>query len=110
MWKFSTGCLHFVFSLCSLCLCGELLSLLAADWPQFLGTERNGISRETGLLTSWSEKGRPVLWEKSIGEGYSGPVVVGNKLVLFHRLGNEEVVECLEADTGKKLWKYSYPT
>jgi outer membrane protein assembly factor BamB len=104
MWRLSCVALF------SLCLCGELLSLLAADWPQFLGPDRNGVSHETGLLTSWPEKGPPILWEKSIGEGYSGPIVAGNKLILFHRLGNEEVVECLEADTGKKLWKYSYPT
>jgi outer membrane protein assembly factor BamB len=104
MWKFS--CL----SLCSLCLCGEFLSLRAADWPQFLGPERNGTSRETGLLTSWPEKGPPILWDKSIGEGYSGPVVAGDKLILFHRLDNKEVVECLDANTGNGLWKSPYTT
>jgi len=104
MWKFS--CL----SLCFLCLCGEFLPLAAADWPQFLGPERNGVSHESGLLTSWPGKGPPVLWEKSIGEGYSGPVVGGEKLILFHRLGNDEVVECLDAGTGKELWKFAYAT
>ena len=99
-----------VFSLCSLCLCGEALSLSAADWPQFLGRDRNGISGETGLLTTWPESGPPNLWEKSIGEGYSGPVVAGNKLILFHRVDNQEVVECLEAATGKGQWKFAYAT
>src|SRR5438132_14032819 len=93
-------------SLCSLCLCGEFL--LAGDWPQFLGPERNGISRETGLLATWPEKGPPVLWDKSIGEGYSGPVVVDNKLILFHRLDNKGVAECLDATTGGGLWKFAY--
>jgi outer membrane protein assembly factor BamB len=95
-------------SLFSLCLCGEFL--LAGDWPQFLGPERNGISHETGLIATWPEKGPPILWEKSIGDGYSGPVVAGDKLILFHRIGNEEIVECLDAEKGKGLWKFAYAT
>jgi outer membrane protein assembly factor BamB len=106
MWKFSTFC--FVSSLCSLCLCGEILP--AADWPQFLGPDRNGTSRENGLLTSWPEKGPPQLWQKSIGEGFSGPGVAGEKLILFHRLEDKEVVECLDANTGNGLWKFNYST
>ena len=69
-----------------------------------------GISAETGLLTSWPDKGPPMLWEKSIGEGYSGPVVAGNRLILFHRVENEDVVECLDAVTGKGQWKFVYAT
>ena len=44
-----------------------------------------------------------------VGEGFSGPVVVGGKLVLFHRVGGEEVVECLGAADGKPHWKNAYP-
>jgi outer membrane protein assembly factor BamB len=98
------------FSLCILCLFGEFSSLPAADWPQFIGPDRNGISAETGLLTSWPDKGPPMLWEKSIGEGYSGPVVAGNRLIIFHRVENEDVVECLDAVTGKGHWKFAYAT
>jgi outer membrane protein assembly factor BamB len=99
-----------LLSLCSLCLCGEVLFLSAADWPQFLGPNRNGVSAETGLLETWPEKGPPVLWEKAVGEGYSGPVVAGGKLILFHRVGDEDLVECLDAATGKKVWSFPYPT
>src|SRR5262249_16935316 len=80
-----------------------------ADWPQFLGPQRNGTSPETGL-SSWREKGPPVLWQKEVGEGFSGPVVAGDRLVLFHRVGDEERVECLEAATGKGIWKQGTPT
>jgi outer membrane protein assembly factor BamB len=45
-----------------------------------------------------------------VGQGFSGPVVSGGKLVLFHRVGNEEVVDCLAADTGGPLWSSKYPT
>jgi outer membrane protein assembly factor BamB len=92
----------------------SLLPLLAlcagADWPQFLGPQRNGVSAETGLVLSWDSKGPPVLWEREVGEGYSAPVVAGDRLILFHRLANEDVVECLDPATGKPRWKYTYPT
>lgn len=87
-----------------------LVATLGADWPQFLGRTRNGISTEAGVSTSWSEKGPKVLWEKEVGEGYSGPVVAGNRLILFHRVSNEEVVECLDAATGERQWKTTAPT
>jgi outer membrane protein assembly factor BamB len=86
------------------------------DWAEFLGPRGTGISGETGLLEKWPEEGPPVLWKKMIGEGYSAPSVRGNRLVIFHRPqmrqfpGPEEVVDCLEADTGKPLWHYAYPT
>jgi outer membrane protein assembly factor BamB len=81
----------------------------AADWPQFLGPQRNATSTETGLADSWPEKGPHLVWEKDVGEGYSGPVVAGGRLILFHRQGDREVVECLQADTGKGLWRFAYP-
>jgi outer membrane protein assembly factor BamB len=88
-------------------MCG---GVAGADWPQFLGPTRNGVSSETGLATSWPAQGPPVLWSREVGPGYSGPVVAGDRLILFHRLGNEEVVECLDAATGKGHWKTAYPT
>jgi outer membrane protein assembly factor BamB len=86
------------------------LAAVAADWPQLLGPTRNGVAPETGLLASWPEKGPPVLWEKEVGEGYSGPVVSGDTLILFHRLGDRDVIEALGAADGKPKWKFDYPT
>lgn len=80
------------------------------DWPEFLGPRRDGISGETGLLEKWPQAGLKVIWKMPIGEGYSAPSIRGNRLVLFHRPGDEEAVECFEADTGKPLWRYAYPT
>jgi outer membrane protein assembly factor BamB len=85
-----------------------VLTAAAADWPGFLGPARDGVSSETGLLASWPAKGPPLVWEREAGEGYSGPVVAGGALVLFHRVGGDEVVECLEAATGKPRWKFAY--
>lgn len=83
---------------------------MAADWPQFLGPARDATSAEKGLAASWPEKGPPVLWEREVGEGYSAPVISGGKLVLLHRVGDEELVECLDAATGKPIWKHADPT
>ncbi len=85
-----------------------LAGAVAADWPQFLGPTRNGTSKETGLLETWPKKGPPVLWERKVGEGFSGPVVADGKLILFHRVGNDEVIEALDAATGKDRWKFKY--
>ncbi len=80
------------------------------DWPRFLGPHGNGISDETGLLDKFPANGPTVVWEKSIGTGYSAPSVAGQQLVLHHRIGDEEVVECLAADSGKSLWRFGYPS
>jgi outer membrane protein assembly factor BamB len=83
---------------------------LAAYWPQFLGPTRNGASTETGLTATWPKKGPPVVWEKDVGEGFSGPVIAGARVILFHRVSDEEVVECLGAADGATKWKTGYPT
>src|SRR4051812_28576486 len=82
----------------------------AADWPQFLGPTRNGISTETNLSATWPADGPPVAWKKKVGAGFSGPVVAANRLVLFHRLNDKEVVECLDAKNGNPIWRFDYPT
>ncbi len=87
-----------------------LAGAAAADWPQFLGPARNGTSEETGLAASWPAKGPPIVWQRDVGEGYSAPVVAGGKLIFFHRVGDLEMVECLQADSGKTLWKHAEPT
>jgi outer membrane protein assembly factor BamB len=81
-----------------------------ADWPQFLGPSANGVSRETGLLDQWPTNGPPVLWARNIGTGYGAPSVRGDLLVLHHRVGSEEVVECLAASTGRPIWRHGYPS
>ena len=85
-------------------------SLPAADWPQFLGPSRDGRSAETKLNWDWPKGGPPVAWKHDIGTGWAGPVVAGDKLILFHRVGGEEVVQGLDPATGNEGWKFAYPT
>jgi hypothetical protein len=91
---------------------GVLLAVpaLAADWPRFLGPAGDGHSPETGLMRQWPKDGPARLWERKVGSGYAGPVVAQGKLILFHRVGDEELVECLDARTGAAKWKYAAPT
>ena len=81
-----------------------------SDWPQFLGPERNGIYRGPALAETWGASGPRVVWRKQIGQGFSGPVVVENRVILFHRVSNREVVEAFDAKTGASQWQYAYPT
>jgi len=84
--------------------------LLAADWPQHLGPTRDGHSPETGILRTWPKDGPAVVWKRDVGAGWAGPVVVAERLILFHRVGDEEVVECLDPATGTGRWKSAYRT
>ncbi|MBI1788755.1 MAG: PQQ-like beta-propeller repeat protein [Acidobacteria bacterium] len=83
------------------------VSLPAGDWPQHLGPSRNGVSPEP---VSWVAGGPAVVWKREVGQGFASPAVAQGKLILFHRAGDKEVVECLDAATGKKLWSLEYPT
>ncbi|QGQ27131.1 PQQ-binding-like beta-propeller repeat protein [Gimesia benthica] len=89
-------------------------SVKTGDWPYFLGPEQTGISAETGLIDEFPRQGPPLLWEKKIGTGYSAPSVLGNRLVIHHRPDDDgpgkEVIECVDAESGKPLWKYEYPS
>jgi len=81
------------------------------DWPTFLGPTRNNISRETGLLTDWPAGGLREIWHRDVGDGYGPPVVARKRLVVFHRIGDEEVLECVDAEGGGEVhWRYGYPT
>jgi outer membrane protein assembly factor BamB len=80
------------------------------DWPQFLGPDRNGIYRGATLATSFPPNGPRVVWRRKVGQGLSGPVVVRDRVILFHRLGDRETIESLDARTGERQWHYEYPT
>jgi outer membrane protein assembly factor BamB len=98
------------FFLClTLCCCAPPQGW-AADWPQFLGPTRDGVYAGTDLADVWPADGPAVVWRKNVGAGFSGVAVADHLLILFHRLGDKEAVECLDARTGAPKWNYSYPT
>ncbi len=78
----------------------------AADWPQWRGPHRTGISQETGLLQQWPQGGPKLLWQlKDLGDGYSTPAVAGGRLYLLSNRGmDNEFVQALSIDDGKPVW------
>jgi outer membrane protein assembly factor BamB len=86
------------------------LSVSAQDWPQFLGPQRNGVYTGPPLATTWPASGPRKVWQKPIGTGFAGPVVAGGRVILFHRVSSEEVVEAFDARTGASQWRAAYAT
>ena len=95
--------------LVALCSCLWLAGTAGADdWPQWLGVHRDGGSKE--IVKPWKEPLK-VLWKTPVGEGHGGPVVVKGKVYLHFGTPNkfEENLAVFDADTGKPLWKNTYP-
>jgi len=86
-----------------------------ADWNQFRGPDRNGVSTETNWRTDWPKGGPKALWTVNVGVGCSSPVVVVGRVYTMGNTGkpdketkNEDSVLCLNGDTGEVVWTYSY--
>ena len=97
-----------VISIVAMCTAGATLT--AQDWSQFLGPSRDGTYSGTPLAVRWPADGPRRLWARPVGAGFAGPAVVGDRVILFHRVGRSEVVEALAVDTGDTVWRYDYPT
>lgn len=104
-----SGCRAVASCVLALALIARALAS-SADWPQFLGPERNGVYGGPPLAETWPAAGPRVVWRKTVGQGFSAPVVAGDRVLLFHRVDGSEVLDALEAQTGNPLWRYQYPT
>jgi outer membrane protein assembly factor BamB len=108
-----------------LCLtCLPLSSTLAQDWNQWMGKDRDGVFRETGIIDSIPESGLKVKWRMPVNGGYAGPAVAGGKVYVFDYLiedgtisnnpsqrnnlkGSERLI-AFDEQTGKELWTHTY--
>jgi outer membrane protein assembly factor BamB len=81
-------------------------SLAAADWPQWRGPNRDGVSQETGLLKEWPKDGPKLVWQaKDIGYGFSTPAVVGDRIYLISNKGmDDEFAQALDVKDGSQVW------
>jgi outer membrane protein assembly factor BamB len=80
-----------------------------ADWPQYLGPNRNSVSDQKGILSSWPENGPEVLWTVAVGRGFGGPVIKDGKVYLLDRddkVGDN--LRCFDLSNGKELWNFAY--
>ena len=80
------------------------------DWPQFRGPARDGVVPGRATVAAFPPAGPELIWEKAVGAGFSSPAVASGQLVIFHRLGGQEVVEALRAADGESVWKFTYET
>jgi outer membrane protein assembly factor BamB len=89
-------------------------------WPQWRGPNRDGASPETGLGWDWPAGGPPLVWEQLLGRGFSSVVVAQGRLYTMAEETIEEnppaatpprmeAVVCLDAATGRTLWRFRYP-
>ena len=77
----------------------------SADWPQWRGPNRDGISKDTGLLKEWPENGPPLIWKiTGAGNGYSSLAIAGGRLFTMGVRGGREYVLAFDVATGKEIW------
>ena len=81
----------------------------AGDWPNWNGAKHDGISLETGFADAWPNDGLPVKWTVELGTGFSSFSVVGERLLTMGHQDGNEIVWCLNPQTGEILWKHEYP-
>ncbi len=81
---------------------------VSAEWPRILGPADNGTTPESGLLRKFPAEGLRAVWQMPLGSGMGGPAIFGGRIVVFHRLGEKETVECRDAATGKQRWIFHY--
>ena len=92
------------------CLFLALASATASDWPRFLGPSGDGISLETNLAARIPAGGFQVVFDIPIGTGYAAPSVAAGRLILFHRVAGEEIVESRDPASGAQQWRLAYPS
>jgi len=88
------------------CVLAGSLAAAAADWPQWRGPERDGISQESGLLQKWPEGGPPLAWKATgLGEGFASIAVAGGRVITQGQAGGGQAVITFDEATGRQLWK-----
>jgi len=88
--------------------------LIAADWPQWRGPNRDGTWTETGILASFPATGLIPKWKAPVGYGYSTPIVANGKLYLSDLVPEKRIVHervlCFNARSGKQVWMTQHDT
>jgi len=80
------------------------------DWPRWRGPDCNGVSQETSWRHIWPKEGLKTLWKTSVGAGFSGISIKEGRLYTMGFADEKDTIWCLDAETGKEVWRYSYPS
>lgn len=95
--------------LASLLLAVAASATSAADWNQWRGPARDGVASGFKAPATWSPSALAKQWSVPVGEGHSSPVIAGERVYIFAREGDEEIMRCLALADGKVLWRAAYP-
>ena len=98
----SLDCMKLVLALISFLFA---LTVIADDWPQFLGPNRDGTTADAAFVQAWLKSGIKEQWRVPIGEGYSGIAAQGNRLFTMDSDGKNEFIVALQSSDGKQLWR-----
>lgn len=88
--------------------CAAGVSLHAQDWPQWRGPNRDGAIASFAEPATWPAA-LTKRWQIEVGTGYSTPLVIGDRVYVFSREGEDEVLRALDAGTARQIWRASYP-
>jgi outer membrane protein assembly factor BamB len=94
-------------SLTLVCAMGLTATLAGQDWPQWRGPNRDGVVASFREPSQWPDTLKQQ-WKVEVGLGYATPLVVGERLYLFTRQGEEEAMTALDAVSGKVIWRTAY--
>ncbi len=84
-------------------------ALSAADWSQFLGPQRDGHAAASEAVIKGAKEPK-ALWDRKLGSGFAGPLLVQGRVIVFHRVDDEMLTEALEVKDGKAVWVHRYKT
>src|SRR5674536_110504 len=101
--------INLIISLLSVLIIFSTTISYAQDWPQWRGIGRDSKVTGFNAPANWPAQLKQE-WKVPVGFGDATPVLSGNKLYLNTRQADQEIVLCLDATTGKEIWKNSYPS
>lgn len=86
---------------------GAVSFTVAGDWPQVLGVNRDGRAVDE-TITAWTAQPK-VRWRVKCGAGYSGVAVASERVFVWHREDDAELLDCLAVADGQRLWRAEFP-
>jgi outer membrane protein assembly factor BamB len=99
---------NLIFSIAAALILFSSTDSFSQDWPQWRGITRD--SKVTGFKVPLKWPAELIQqWKIKVGKGDASPILVGGKIYLITRQGGDEVILCLDATTGKEIWRNSYP-
>jgi len=90
---------------------GQFDEIAEGSWPRFRGSDFDNISRDpTPIAESWDSTGPPLVWKTTLGEGYSGPVVLNGRVYLldYNEKRKADMLRCFSLKTGTEIWRRWY--